>query len=237
MTILEKPIVCLGILVADVVGRPLRSIPDPGRLVLVDEMQLHTGGCAVNSASALARLGVPAEVIGKVGDDPFGDFLIHTLQARGIGAQGVQRDRQAGTSVTMVMVDPEGERRFVHYIGANARLTLEDVDLDQIRSASILHVAGTLVLPGIDGEPTAWLLAEARKTGVVTALDTVWDATGRWMQVLKPCLPHLDYCPQPAGSPGNFRSPGPSRGGAALLDEWCAHGCIKMGAEGCLVAT
>lgn len=116
---MEKPIVCLGIMVADVVGRPMRSIPDPGRLVLVDEMSLHTGGCAVNTGSALALLGLPVEVVGKAGADPFGDFLVSELEKRGVGTRGVSRDENAGTSASMVMVDSDGERRFVHYIGAS----------------------------------------------------------------------------------------------------------------------
>lgn len=44
-------VACLGIMVD-----PVRRMPDPGRLVLVDEMQLHTGGCAVNVVTVLARL-------------------------------------------------------------------------------------------------------------------------------------------------------------------------------------
>jgi sugar/nucleoside kinase (ribokinase family) len=111
---MTNPILCLGILVADVVGRPLRAVPDPGRLVLVDEMSLHTGGCAINAATALSRLGLPVEVIGKVGGDPFGDFVLNSMKERGIGTRGVKRDPQAGTSATMVMVAPDGERRFVH---------------------------------------------------------------------------------------------------------------------------
>jgi sugar/nucleoside kinase (ribokinase family) len=69
----RRPVVCLGIMVADVLGKPLKAIPEPGRLVLVEEMSLHTGGCAVNTATALGKLGIPVEVIGKVGTDPFGD--------------------------------------------------------------------------------------------------------------------------------------------------------------------
>jgi sugar/nucleoside kinase (ribokinase family) len=188
----DKPIICLGIMVADVVGRPLKAVPDPGRLVLVEEMSLHTGGCAINAGTALARLGLPVEVIGKIGDDPFGDFLLSALTERGIGTRGVKCDPEVGTAATMVMVEPDGERRFVHYIGANARLKLEDVDLGMFEEASILHVAGALVMPGIDGEPTAELLRQAHATGVTTFLDTVWDDTGRWMQLLASCLPHTD---------------------------------------------
>jgi sugar/nucleoside kinase (ribokinase family) len=234
----RSPIVCLGIMVADVVGRPLRALPDAGRLVLVDEMSLHTGGCAVNAATALARLGVPTDVIGKVGADPFGEFLLRTLNERGIGTRGVLRDPEAGTSATMVMVDPDGERRFVHYIGANAHLTLDDIDLGMIESASILHVAGSLVLPGIDGEPTAELLRQAQAAGVTTFLDTVWDDTGRWMDLLGPCLPHVDtFVPSLAEARALTGLDEPEAVARDLLERGVGTVGLKMGADGCLVMT
>src|SRR5512140_1840656 len=103
----NSPIICLGILVADIVGRPLRAVPDPGKLVLVDEMSLHTGGCAINTATALRRLGLPVEVIGKIGKDFFGDFILKALKERGIGSKGLRYDEEVGTSATMVMVEPD----------------------------------------------------------------------------------------------------------------------------------
>ena len=238
MSTRAKPIVCLGILVADIVARPLNALPERGRLVLVDEMGIHTGGCATNAASALARLGLPVEVIGKVGSDLAGDFVVEAMQERGIGTRGVRRDPQIGTSLTIVLVDPDGERRFVHYLGANAHLTLEDLDLRIIEGASILHIGGALVLPGIDGEPTAELLRKARAAGVVTFLDIVWDDTGRWLDVLAPCLPWVDYfipsLPEAQAMTGledplaiahNLLARGPSVVG------------LKLGAQGCLVIT
>jgi len=233
-----KPIICLGILVADVVGRPVSEIPAPGRLTLVEDMGLYTGGCAVNTATALARLGLPVEVIGKVGADPFGEFVIQAMTQRGISAGGVKRDDHAGTSATMVMVGPDGERRFIHYIGANARLARADIDLEQVGRASILHIAGALVLPGMDGEPTAQLLQLSRRAGVTTFMDTVWDATGRWMELLKPCLPHLDYfipsLPEAVALTGQED---PYAAARALLDEGVGIVGIKMDVHGCLVLT
>ena len=238
MSTRKKPIVCLGILVADIVARPLNALPERGRLVLVDEMGLHTGGCATNAASALTRLGLPVEAIGKIGSDLAGDFVINAMQERGIGTRGVRRDPQIGTSLTIVLVDPDGERRFVHYLGANAHLTLEDLDLRIIEGASILHIGGALILPGIDGEPTAELLRKARAAGVVTFLDIVWDDTGRWLDVLAPCLPWVDYfipsLPEAQAMTGledpleiahNLLARGPSVVG------------LKLGAQGCLVIT
>jgi sugar/nucleoside kinase (ribokinase family) len=232
----QKPIVCIGILVADVVGRPMHAVPEPGRLVLVDEMGLYTGGCAVNAATALAKLGLPVEVIGKVGDDPFGDFVVDAMRDRGIGTQGVKRDQEVGTSATMVMVDPDGERRFVHYIGANARLTKEDVDLQLVSEASILHIGGSLVLPGIDGDPTAELLGEARTAGVTTFLDTVWDDTGRWIMLLEPSLQFIDYfIPSLPEAQAITGLKDPYDVVKALIDYGAGVVALKMGADGCLV--
>ncbi len=237
----SKAVVCVGIMVADVVGYPLRTLPGPGRLVLVDEMELHTGGCAMNTATGLARLGTPVEIIARVGDDPFGDFMLRQLDERGIGARGVSRDLELGTSATMVMVDPDGERRFVHYLGANARLTLADVDLDVVAGAAVLHVAGSLVMPGLDGEPTAELLKRAQAAGVTTFLDVVWDDTGRWMELVGPSLPHVDYfVPNLAEArallglePGGADEP--EDVARALLDRGVGTVALKLGADGCLV--
>jgi sugar/nucleoside kinase (ribokinase family) len=232
----SRPIVCLGILVADVVGRPVRTIPAPGRLALVDEMGLHAGGCAVNAGTVLAQFGLPVEVIGKIGRDPFGDFLLETLAARHIGASAVRRDDGAGTSATMVLVEPDGERRFVHYIGANARLTLEDVDMALVQRAAILHVAGALVMPGIDGEPTAELLRRAQAAGVTTFLDTVWDDTGRWMSTLAPCLPYVDvFVPSLAEALALTGETEPEAAARSLQARGAGTVALKMDVRGCLV--
>ena len=232
----NKPIICLGILVADIIGRPLRVVPEPGRLALVDEMSLHTGGCAINTATALARLGLPVEVIGRIGTDSFGDFLLNAMAERGISSKGITRDKEVGTSATMVMVASDGERRFVHYLGANARLTLEDIDISIVEAGSILHIAGALVMPGIDGEPTAELLRHARAAGVTTFLDTVWDDTGHWMDTLAPCLPYVDYfVPSLLEARVLTGLDDPAEVARAFLERGVRSVGLKMGVDGCLV--
>src|SRR5690349_11103247 len=108
-------VVCLGLLVADVVAKPVAEYPARGRLVQVDQMELHSGGCAANTAIALARLGVATAVIGKVGQDGFGDFLAGELARHGLDTSAVMRDDRAHTAATMVMVHPDAERSFIHY--------------------------------------------------------------------------------------------------------------------------
>ncbi|HZO86842.1 MAG TPA: carbohydrate kinase family protein [Chthonomonadaceae bacterium] len=186
-------VTCVGILVADVVGKPIDALPGRGKLALVDRMELHSGGCAANTGISLAKLGVDTAIIGKVGDDGFGDFLVRRFEQFGIDAGGVARDKETATSATMVLVHSDGERSFLHYLGANATLALEDIDLERVRRSKILHIAGALVMPRLDGAPTAELLRQAKEAGITTAFDTVWDARGLWMEKVGPCLPYVDY--------------------------------------------
>jgi sugar/nucleoside kinase (ribokinase family) len=222
-------------MVADLVARPVTSFPRP--LTLVEGMSLHTGGCAVNTAVALAKLGLPAEVIGKVGQDALGDFLVRELDRHGVGTAGVRRDARLGTSATMVLVSPEGERSFIHYLGANADLIPEDIDTEIVRRASILHVAGALVLPGLDGPPLARILENARSAGVVTFLDTVWDASGRWMELVGPSLPHVDFfVPSIAEARRLAGLDRPEEIARFLLDRGVGTVALKMAEAGCYVA-
>src|SRR5260370_22743736 len=78
------PILCAGILVADIFVPPLAALPEAGQLLATDDFLIDTGGCAANVAAGLARLGAAATVAGKVGNDGFGDFIIHDLAGKGV---------------------------------------------------------------------------------------------------------------------------------------------------------
>ena len=84
---LARPVVCAGIVVADVFVPPLADLPEPGELVATEDFVVETGGCAANAAMALARLGVRPAVVAKVGDDVFGGFVEHELSAAGIDVE------------------------------------------------------------------------------------------------------------------------------------------------------
>ena len=185
-------VLSLGIYVVDVLGRPIDQFPEKGKLALFDELEIHTGGCANNTAIALTRLGVSAGAMGKVGTDAFGDLILQGLVDNGIDTAGMQQDASASTSFTFVAVASDGERTFYHYIGANGELCEADLNWEVIKSVKILHIAGALVMPRFDGAPMANVLREAKTLGITTSLDTAYDATGRWMETLEPCLPYVD---------------------------------------------
>lgn len=229
-------VTCLGILVADVVGKPVDAMPERGKLMLVDRMELHAGGCANSTATDLAKIGIRTAVIGKVGNDGFGDFMVNSLRRNGVDCSGVVRDEETATSATMVMVHGDGERSFVHYIGANAALTEDDVNFEVVKSSKILHVAGAFLMPGIDGEPTARVLKKAREMGVTTTLDTAWDSKGNWMKLLEPCLQYVDYAvPSIEEARMVTGKYDPADVAKVLMDKGVGTVALKMGDQGCYI--
>ena len=185
-------VLSLGIFVVDVLGRPIDRFPEKGKLELFDELEIHTGGCANNTAIGLSRLGISVGGMGKIGSDHFGNVVLQTLTENGVDTTGIQQDANVNTSFTFVAIASDGERSFCHYIGANGELCEADINWELLKTAKILHIAGALVMPKFDGQPMANVLRKAKALGITTSLDTAWDATGKWLETLEPCLPFVD---------------------------------------------
>lgn len=231
-------VVCLGILVADVYGKPVDEWPERGRLSTVDEMGIGLGGCAANTGLCLIKLGVDTSIVGKVGDDGFGRFVSETLVSAGADISGLVVDDRPGTSATMVMIDSQGERTFLHYPGANGRLKLGDLDFSVITGAKIFHCAGALVMGDFDGEPMAECLRKAQEAGVTTALDTVYNDKSGWMDKLAPCLKYTDVFLPSIGEAEKLTGESKPE---AIADKLLSYGiktiALKMGETGSYVRT
>ena len=232
-------ILCLGILVADVIARPVDHYPGPGELNLCDEIRSSIGGCAANTGIGLQRLGSETAVIGKVGRDGFGDFVRAVLEGEGIETSGVVTDPDAPTSATMVAVRSDAERSFVHCVGANATMRPEDVNWQLAANATLLHVAGHFLMPGFDGGPCREVLEEAQRRGLRTSLDTAGHPTSAWPAALQPLLAHLDYI-VPSFSEARHCVPraaseSPESVAKFFLDQGTGVVALKMGESGSYV--
>ncbi len=231
-------VVCLGILVVDVLARPVNQWPERGQLVLVDEVGLRVGGHPANAGRDLARLGMDVAVMGCVGQDGFGDLVLAELQREGTDISGIYRTEATNTSTTLVMIDDSGERSFLHCYGADAEIRVAQLNMDLIRSGRLLYLGGALVMPGFDGPPQAEVMAEAQSAGLTTCMDVVWDAMGRWMALLEPVLPYTDiFTPALAEGQQITGLTDPPEVARALLDAGVKTVALTMGPEGCYVRT
>lgn len=118
-------VVCIGILVADVIAKPIDSIPAKGLLGLIDGISLHNGG-AMSASIDMAKIGLNTAILGKVGNDSFGEYLKSALIENNINIDGLAVDNKYQTSASVVLSDSGGERTFLHCIGANGTFSKDD---------------------------------------------------------------------------------------------------------------
>lgn len=185
-------VVTIGIVCADVVVRPVDSFPERGRLLLVPHLEIHLGGLAGVTATVLCQLGARAAFVGCVGQDGFGDFVLGAMASQGVDVSRVRRTTDRGSSSTVVLVSEDGERSFMHHVGANGLVCENDADFEFIAGARVLHWGGPGVTPGLDGEPIGRIFAEAKARGMITSMDTCFDASGGWYDHIEYAMPHLD---------------------------------------------
>ena len=109
-------VLCAGIAVQDIILR-VPHFPPPGGKSMADDFRVVSGGCAVNAAIAVARLGGETRYAGPLGDvsDAVSNQLMAEMKREGIGTSGVVRVAGANAPVSAIMVDSAGERMIATY--------------------------------------------------------------------------------------------------------------------------
>lgn len=119
--------IVFGSINMDLVARAPR-LPIPGETVIGDNFVTIPGGKGANQAVATARLAVPTEMVGRVGDDDFGRSLLEGLKAAGVGCDRIFMDDVAHSGVAIIAVDNTAENHIIIIPGANGEVSAGDVD-------------------------------------------------------------------------------------------------------------
>ena len=229
-------IVNVGICTVDAIGQTIDDYPPPGGLRLFDKLTMTTGGNATNCSIALGKMGIPCDIIVKVGNDPLGEFVVSEAKRYGVGTEGIIRADGVHTPYTFVCVLTGGQRSFFHTMGTNGTLCYDDINLDIVRRGKFCFVTGTMVMATFDGEQTARLLDDAQKAGVKTLLDTVYlDAAPAeaWHKNIHPVLPVLDYfIPSQPEAKAITGLDEPAEIARSLQDRGCKNIVIKLDEAG-----
>jgi sugar/nucleoside kinase (ribokinase family) len=186
-------VLCVGQLSVDILVKPVEKVDFHLDTQRVDTLEITNGGDCLNVAIGLSRLGNRVRFIGKIGEDHFGDFLTKVIDKTGIDYKGLRISTEAPTCSVLVLINSSGERTFFYQGGANDHFSLNDIDMSLVDNVKLVHVGGTYLLPHFDGSGAASLFTKAQSIGKITAMDVTWDVTGRWLETIETCLPHLDF--------------------------------------------
>jgi ribokinase len=118
-----------------------QRLPMPGETIMADSAMELCGGKGANQAVAAARAGGDVVMIGRVGDDAFGNTLIRNLADCGVDTSCVTASG-GSSGVAVVAVEDSGQNSIMVVPGANAKLTADDLRRHQtaIESADVLLV-------------------------------------------------------------------------------------------------
>lgn len=196
--------ICLDIIpdLSRLTGVQFLEVLRPGQLIQAGPAVLATGGPVSNTGLALHTLGIPTQLMGKVGADPFGEAVRAMVRAYSEHlAAGMVVDAEATTSYTVIINPPGVDRIFLHHPGANDTFCADDVSLELVAQADLFHFGYPPLMRRMysaAGAELADLFRRVKATGVTTSLDMAFpdpaSDAGRadWPRILRATLPNVD---------------------------------------------
>lgn len=173
----------------------------PGKLRIVGEAATSTGGSVSNTGLSLIKLGMRTALMGKVGEDAFGDLVPLMLKENGGDASGLIVDRNVSTSYTIVLTAAGCDRMFLHNPGANDTFGAEDINYDLVQKVKLFHFGYPPVLKRTyenNGRELEAIFRRVHELGVATSLDMALpdpqDDSGKvdWPAILERVVPYVD---------------------------------------------
>lgn len=135
-----KNICVIGSLNMDLVVK-VDTMPKGGQTLIGSNFKEVPGGKGANQAVAMARLGANVSMIGKVGDDSFGQTMINALNNDNVDTKYINIENGA-TGVALITVDKNAENSIVVAPGANYKVDKSYIDknIDGIENSDIVVV-------------------------------------------------------------------------------------------------
>ena len=153
--------------------KSVEQVLSPGKLIQMGNADVHTGGAVANTGLAMKLLGADVSLMGKVGEDAFGDMILNILDGYD-AKEGMIRDKESTTSYSVVLAIPGIDRIFLHHPGANHTFAVSDIDFDKVKEAAIFHFGYPTLMESMynnDGAELVHLMKSVQETGAATSLD------------------------------------------------------------------
>lgn len=231
-------------------------VSDPDPVPVFDEVErvvgsihLTVGGSSAIFACGAARLELRIAFFGVVGDDPFGQFMLDALRARGIDVSACVVDPTRPTGATVILTSGR-DRAILTGLGTIGALDVDAVPGSLVDRARHLH-SGCFYLQATSRERLPGFFAAARARGITTSFDTNWDPTERWdggvATMLGACdvffpnatearrIARLDDVEEAARALARMGATGRTDGGPIVAVKLGAAGALACRAEGPLV--
>jgi sugar/nucleoside kinase (ribokinase family) len=231
-------VVALGCIAVDQAVQGAGAKIRHGHTIQAKSLTPVLGGNPTNMASGLGRLGYRVAVVGRIGRDMFGQFLLSRLDYCGVDTRFLKQERLIATGTTLALIAESGERCLVYAPGANDAVDEKDGARALRIPTKILFAGGVELLPGLRNRPIGKLFASAQAQGKITVLDTTFDPSREWLPTISSALSHTDILLTSFGEAQHYAS---SRQPHKIFSFFREHGAgeviLKMGSKGCVFSS
>ena len=197
------------------------------------DVDLRAGGQGGNVAAWIAACGGQSHLIGKVGDDPFGAYLIGEAEKRGVKCSVTPHPGEK-TGRILVMVDRNGERSMIVDRGANRLLS--EADIQGIEDSRLLYISGYTFYVKETRDAAQYAKREAGRRGIPVAVDPSslyhlrFEKTGfiSFLEGTTFLFPNYEEGKALTGEEEPARI-------VESLRRWVPHPVLKLGEKGCML--
>lgn len=230
-------VVALGDINVDIIAH-FAQYPAKGEDALASSTEIHCGGSAANTAAALAWMGIPTRLIARVGPDSWALKVFECLKEAGVRPDSLQRDPKAMTGLMYVVVTPDGERTILGHRGANICTDPNQIDEEALAAARLFHLSGYALLDEPQRSAALRALEVACRHGLTVSLDPGMSVSRTALDVMRALLPTINILMPSLGEAQQLTGQTePEACAHALLKAGVEAVALKLGSEGCLLAT
>ena len=174
----------------DLIIPNVNHLPCAGQEELVDTMKTFVGGGAALFTLGLGRLGMHCAFQGVIGDDLYGEFILQEFKEKNIDTRFVSKSKETGTGISLSFTN-EQDRGFLTYQGGNAKVNIQNINLEEVSKARHIHITG------YEGnrnhrEYLQFMKTLKQRQDVTISFDLGWDPEEIWDRKIYELFPYID---------------------------------------------
>lgn len=184
-------VLTLGDLCVDLILRGADIVPEFGQKEkMLDNYSLEMGGSSSIFACQCSKLGLKTTVVGKVGNDIFGELISGTMKNCGIDTSLVIKDKCYNTGIS-VQLDKTEDRAILTYGGTVDAVGIDDIADELLRNVKHFHIGSYFLMKKIQPYYPD-ILKKLKEYGATVSLDTNWDPEEKWDSGIENILQYID---------------------------------------------
>jgi len=217
----------------DLLLSPIENYPKKDLQEKIPWLKIEVGGGAAHVSLTLSKLGIRTRLIGLVGKDIFGKFILEKM--REFGVESRLRIARMETGISIGINFKDGSRSLLTYRGTNSLFSIKDFDLHEIKG-EILFLSGYGLLENFRKDIVK-VLKFAKNNGMITCMDPDVKSYKKFdnseiknvLKLVDFFFPDLEEGKVITGEKDKIKIV------EKLLKLGCKTVALKLGKEGCIV--